>query len=286
MRVLVTGGSGQLARALRQTWTGVELVLPEESELDLADREAIRRVLDRVRPEVVINAGAFTQVDRCETEVDRAMLVNGTAVGWLAAACTGLKARLVQISTDYVFDGRAVQPYGEDDPVNPLSVYGKSKLMGEQAARTSPGHLIVRTAWLYDAWGANFHATMLQLARQGRALTVVDDQRGAPTTCRALARQLRTLLDSDWSGTLHATCAGETTWFGFAAEIFRQHELSVDLSPCTTEAFPRPAPRPAYSVLSGERRRALGLDVMPDWREALAEVTLEAAMQRNGVDHD
>jgi len=253
--------------------------------MNLADRSAIQEVITSLKPDVVINAGAFTQVDRCEAEPELAMLVNGTAVGWLAESCSQAGAKLVQISTDYVFDGCGTRPYREDDPVHPVSVYGKSKRLGEEEASKSPGALVVRTAWLYDAWGANFYNTMLKLAAQGKPLKVVNDQRGTPTTCRALARQLQVAVESGWQGILNATCSGETTWFGFAGEIFRKHEMTVDLTPCTTADFPRPAHRPSYSVLSGERRGRLGADVMPDWREALAEVVAASIGTRNGVDH-
>jgi dTDP-4-dehydrorhamnose reductase len=213
------------------------------------------------------------------------MLVNGTAVDWLAEACEREDASLVQISTDYVFDGTCRTPYLEDDAVNPVSIYGKSKLLGELAARKVSRHLIVRTAWLYDAWGTNFYNTMLKLAAQGKPLKVVNDQLGAPTTCRALARQLQGALEAGCCGVLNMTCAGETTWYGFAVEIFRQHGLQVDLNPCRTEDFPRPARRPSYSVLCGDRRSQLGVDVMPDWRQALSEVVDETIGKRNGGEH-
>jgi dTDP-4-dehydrorhamnose reductase len=272
MRVLVTGGSGQLARAVRAAWTDHELVVPDESRLDLGDPAAIRAVVAAVRPQAVLNLGAFTQVDRCETDPERAMLINGTAVGWLAAACREQGALLVQISTDYVFAGLATSPYREDDPTGPRSVYGRTKLVGEEQARLAPEHLIVRTAWLYDAQGRNFYRTMVDAAAQGRALKVVADQRGTPTSCRALARQLHRAVAEGWRGLVHGTCHGDSTWHGFAAEIFRQRGLRADLSPCATADYPLPAPRPAYSVLSGQRRALLGSDLMPSWEEALAEV--------------
>ena len=272
MKCVVTGGSGQLARALAEFCTHHEIIRPEEQSLDLANPEAIQHVINSLKPDIVINAGAFTQVDLCESQPDRAQLINGTAVRWLAQACQHTNALLVQISTDYVFDGQGQCPYREDDPVSPRSVCGKTKFAGEQEARKYAQHLILRTAWLYDAWGNNFRNTMLKLARSGQPLKVVDDQRGTPTTCRALARQIQAAIEAGVRGTLHATCQGETTWHGFAAEIFRQEGLSVNLSPCRTEDFPRPAPRPAYSVLSGDRRRELGVDVMPEWEEALSEL--------------
>lgn len=273
MRVLVTGASGQLAHAIRQIWEEHDLILPEESVLDLGRQVAIQSVVADARPDVVINCGAFTQVDRCEVETDLAGLINGTAVGWLAEACEARKALLIQISTDYVFDGTGTRPYREEDPTNPVSVYGRTKLEGERQAARCSRHLIARTSWLYDAWGKNFLNTMLNAAAQGRALRVVDDQRGAPTTCRALSRQLKVAAEQGWQGLVHTTCAGETTWHGFAQAIFKAKGLRVDLSPCGTADYPTPAKRPAYSVLDGARRRTLGPDLMPDWQEALAEVT-------------
>jgi len=272
MRVLVTGASGQLAQAIRLVWAEHELVLTEESVLDLSKQEAIHSVVTEVRPGVVVNCGAFTQVDRCETEVELARLINATAVGWLADACEAQGALLIQISTDYVFDGMSIRPYREDDPVNPVSVYGRSKLEGERQAARCSRHLIARTSWLYDAWGKNFLNTMLSAAGQGRALRVVDDQRGAPTTCRAVARQLKAAAEAGWNGLVHTTCQGETTWHGFAKAIFESKNLQVDLHSCTTADYPTPAKRPAYSVLDGARRRSLGPDLMPTWQEALAEV--------------
>jgi dTDP-4-dehydrorhamnose reductase len=272
MRVLVTGGSGQLAHAIRLVWADHELVIPDESVLDLSREEAIHSVVAEVRPDILINCAAFTQVDRCEAEADLAMRINGTAVCWLADACEAQGARLIQISTDYVFDGTGTRPYREDDPTNPVSVYGRTKLEGERQAARCSRHLIARTSWLYDAWGKNFLNTMLNAAAQGRTLRVVDDQRGAPTTCRALARQLKVAAEEGWNGLVHTTCQGETTWHGFAKAIFEAKGIQADLSPCTTADYPTPAKRPAYSVLDGSRRSSLGTDLMPDWREALAEV--------------
>ena len=272
MRVLVTGASGQLAHAVRRIWQDHELILPEESVLDLGKCEAIQAVMAEVRPQVVVNCAAFTQVDRCESEAELAHLINATAVGWLAEACEAQQALLIQISTDYVFDGTGMRPYREDDPTNPVSVYGRTKLEGERQAATCSRHLIARTSWLYDAWGKNFLNTMVNAAAQGRSLRVVDDQRGAPTTCRALARQLKVAAEEGWQGLVHTTCQGETTWHGFTKAIFEAKGIAVDLSPCSTADYPTPATRPAYSVLDGSRRQTLGADLMPDWREALQDV--------------
>ncbi|HEX7554153.1 MAG TPA: dTDP-4-dehydrorhamnose reductase [Geothrix sp.] len=275
MRVLVSGASGQLAQAIRLVWTEHELFLPEESALDLSRPDAIHSVVAQVKPDVLINCAAFTQVDRCETEADLAQLINGTAVGWLAEACEAQDALLIQISTDYVFDGTGTRPYREDDPTNPVSVYGRTKLEGERQAARCSRHLIARTSWLYDAWGKNFLNTMLGAAAQGRALRVVDDQVGAPTTCRALARQLAVAAEEGWQGLVHMTCQGETTWHGFARAIFEAKGMTVELSPCSTADYPTPARRPAYSVLSGAKRKLLGTDAMPDWRSALSAVVVD-----------
>jgi dTDP-4-dehydrorhamnose reductase len=272
MRVLVSGASGQLAQAIRLVWTEHELFLPEESVLDLSRPDAIHSVVAQVKPDVLINCAAFTQVDRCEAEADLAQLINGTAVGWLAEACEAQDALLIQISTDYVFDGTGTRPYREDDPTNPVSVYGRTKLEGERQAARCSRHLIARTSWLYDAWGKNFLNTMLGVAAQGRALRVVDDQVGAPTSCRALARQLAVAVEEDWLGLVHMTCQGKTTWHGFAQTIFEAKGMAVELSSCSTADYPTPARRPAYSVLDGSRRSSLGTDLMPLWHEALLEV--------------
>jgi len=272
MRVLVTGGAGQLAHAIRLIWAEHELVIPAESELDLSRPESIQSVVSSVKPDVLVNCAAFTQVDRCESEAALARLINATAVGWLVEACEAQGAMLVQISTDYVFDGTATRPYNEDDPTNPTSVYGRTKLEGERQAARCSRHLIARTSWLYDAWGKNFLNTMVNAANQGRSLRVVDDQRGAPTTCRALARQLKVAAEQQWQGLVHTTCQGETTWYGFAKAIFEAKGMQVDLSPCTTADYPTPATRPTYSVLDGSRRATLGTDLMPHWHEALLNV--------------
>ena len=277
-RVLITGGAGQLAEAIRRTWTDAALLIPLESVLDLGDEGSIHRMVEEYRPDVVVNAGAMTNVDRCESELELATRINGQAVGWLAHACGRTGALLVQISTDYVFDGTLMRPYLESDPVAPINAYGRSKLLGEMKAGEAPDHLILRTAWLYDAWGKNFYRTMLGAAHQGRSLRVVDDQRGAPTSCRALARQIRVAVNERWRGLVHCTCQGEVSWHGFASEIFRLAGVEADLAPCRTEDYPLPAPRPAFSVLDGGLRAHLGSDIMPDWETALQEVVNETRL--------
>jgi dTDP-4-dehydrorhamnose reductase len=281
MKVLVTGGDGQLARAIAETWTDHEVIRLGRTALDLADLDAIPAVVRSHHPDLILNAGAHTAVDRCESEPDLARRLNAEAVAVLARCADELGIPLFQISTDYVFDGTGQRPYGEGDPTGPRSVYGRTKLDGEVAARKARAHLIIRTAWLYDAWGKNFYRTMLNVAAQGRSLKVVDDQQGTPTSCRALARQLEVAAREGWRGTVHVTCSGATTWCGFAREIFRQHGLNPDLQPCTTADYPTPAPRPAYSVLGGAGRSQRGTDIMPDWKDALSEVvTATRALER------
>lgn len=272
MKVLVTGGAGQLAKAIATTWGAHEIVLLDRKALDLGDPNAATRAVALHRPQVVINAGAHTQVDRCESEPVLARTLNADAVGWLAKACNETGALLVQISTDYVFDGHASRPYREDDPTHPATIYGQTKLEGEVRAREARNHLIVRTSWLYEAWGENFLRTMLKAATQGRSLKVVDDQRGAPTSCRAFARQLERSVREEWRGLVHATCQGETTWYGFATEIFQVAGIPADLRPCSTAEYQTHARRPAYSVLDSNHRKSLGSDLMPSWQVALKEI--------------
>lgn len=276
MKVLVTGGAGQLARAICTLWHEHEVIVPSEEELDICMPETILRYLKEVQPDALINTAAFTQVDRCESEYARALVVNAEAVGWMAEACNQFHAILVQISTDYVFDGRLRRPYSENDVPNPINAYGRSKLLGETYAYGANEHLVLRTSWLYDRYGQNFYTTMLKLAREGRPVRVVNDQTGSPTTCRALAKQISVALKMGWRGLFHATCAGQTTWYDFSDTIFSLHGLPVDLLPCRTSELAQPAIRPSYSVLDGRKRITTGGDVMPNWHDALKEIVHES----------
>jgi dTDP-4-dehydrorhamnose reductase len=275
LKTLVSGASGQLAQAVKRQWGEDRLIMPSEAELDLANREAVRAAIQEHRPDVFLNCAAYTNVDAAEADEEMARLVNGEAVGWIAEECNSVGALLVQISTDYVFDGLSARPLKEDDLAAPCSAYGRSKLEGERAAMMAHRHIIFRTSWLYDARGKNFFNTMLRLAREGRPIRVVDDQRGSPTTCRALARQMRLAVEKDWRGPFHATCLGDTTWHGFAKAIFGQMGLAADCSPCSTLEYPTPAKRPAYSVLDNSKRMAVGEDLMGHWEDALGEVVKE-----------
>jgi dTDP-4-dehydrorhamnose reductase len=231
------------------------------------------------RPDVVVNAAAYTAVDKAESDEGTARTVNAVAPGLLARACRESGALLVHYSTDYVFDGTKSTPYVEDDPVAPLSAYGRTKLEGEQAiARAGGDHLVLRTSWVYGPRGGNFLLTMLRAGAARDELRVVDDQRGAPTSSLALARLTRDLLAlprerlAAGSGIYHATAAGETTWFGFATAIFARREKRPRLVPIATHEWPTPARRPAYSVMSSERLAAtFGLRI-PPWEQGLDEV--------------
>jgi len=276
-KLLITGAAGQLGQALvreagRQGW---EAVATDAHDLDITDPQVVRRELAELRPEVVINAAAATRVDELESDPDGALRVNGLGPRNLAVACRRLGMKLIHLSTDYVFDGAKAEPYVEWDATGPLSVYGRSKLLGEEWVRQQcPDHFIVRTAWLYGVPGPNFVTAILA---RGRSLTpagelkVVQDQRGTPTSALALAPQLLALAGTEAFGTYHATCQGETTWYGFAGLILAAAGLQVRVTPCTTAEFPRPAPRPANSVLANRLLQVAGLDLMPTWQAAFQE---------------
>jgi dTDP-4-dehydrorhamnose reductase len=271
-RWLITGAGGQLGAELRRVLANRDVVGLKRADLDIGDVAAVRDALAKIKPDVVINAAAYTAVDPAEADEAGATLGNVTGPRNLAAATSKTGARLVHVSTDYVFAGDADSPYDEDSPTAPRSVYGRTKRAGELAVlEQHPGAYVVRTAWVYGAEGANFVKTMVRLERERDVVSVVNDQRGSPTWSRDLAGGLVAIGGSAAEpGIYHCTNAGETTWFGLAQAIFE--ELGADpgrVSPTTTEAFPRPAPRPAYSVLGNRRWRAANLPAMPHWRDAL-----------------
>jgi len=275
MRILIIGRNGQVGSHLERELAGRhEVVALDRAGADLRDDAALRGAIQSARADAVINAAAYTAVDRAEQESDLAERCNAHAPGVMAQAAAAAGAWLVHYSTDYVFDGSARTPYDEDSPTRPLGVYGASKLRGEQAVQAAGGrHLIFRTAWVYSLHGHNFLNTMLRLGREGRELRVVDDQHGSPTWAGAIAAATARALDRlepARSGIYHMTCGGETTWCGFAQRIFEYAGLaSMQVVPITTADYPTPARRPAYSVLSNHRLRSVFGIELPHWESAL-----------------
>jgi dTDP-4-dehydrorhamnose reductase len=254
---------------------GEDVTAYGRSELDITDAAAVGTAIRRCKSGVVVNCAAWTAVDDAETHEEAALQVNGRAVVGLAAACADHGSTLVQVSTDYVFDGASRRPYGEKDPPSPQTAYGRSKLAGERAVLellTGGGSgYVVRTAWLYGAQGPNFVRTVMDLERRRPTIDVVDDQHGQPSWTVDVAGQIVTLVRSGAaSGIYHATSSGETTWFGLAQETFRL--LGADparVKPTTSSAYPRPAARPAYSVLGHDAWTSAGLEPIGDWQVSL-----------------
>lgn len=271
MKILITGGDGMLGRTLARHLERHELVLPSRQSLDIGDTKETHAVITEARPNTVIHCAAMTEVDWCESDQDEAFRVNAMGTTHVACATAKVGARLIAISSDYVFSGELDRPYHEWDTPGPRTVYGKSKLAAEDAIRTHcPDHLILRIAWLYGPGGPSFVHTMMQLGRRGGPpLKVVDDQRGNPTSTDAVAKSIAELLEVPVAGTFHLTCEGETTWYGLATETLGLLALSRGTQPCTTDEFPRPAPRPKNSRLENRALRLAGLTPLPHWRDAL-----------------
>lgn len=246
-------------------------------ELDITDAASCLERIRALRPDVIVNAAALTAVDYCESHAEEAFRVNGLGAGNLAAAAASAGALLVHYSTDYVFDGLKEGPYTEDDSPAPRSVYGKSKLRGEELIReTCPDHLILRTAWLFGRNGNNFIRTILCAAREGRPLRVVDDQRGSPTYTRDLADRTASMIEAGCRGTFHVTNGGRCTWYELAVRVVEWEAIGgVAITPVTTGEYPRPAPRPANSVLASARLEEAGLPPLRPWQEAVRDYLRE-----------
>jgi len=303
MRVLLTGAGGQLGSELARALAGrAELVSHDRNTLDLADRAAVAAAVREAKPAVILNAAAYTAVDKAENDEAAATAVNAIAPGVLAEEAKRCGALLVHYSTDYVFDGSKRTPYVETDPTAPLGVYGRTKREGERAIAAVGGdHLILRTSWVYAPHGRNFMLTMLRLGESQRELRVVSDQRGAPTSARELARATLQLLGArdgemqpadlararEASGLYHASASGETSWHAFAQQIFSDWAwreggrfVAPRVQAIATREYPTPAQRPAYSVLSNQKLvRTFGVR-LPSWRAGLSEALDELALAR------
>jgi dTDP-4-dehydrorhamnose reductase len=272
-RILITGASGMLGRDVQDVLGARPFTALSRTQLDILDLDAVGRAISG--HDVVINCAAYTAVDDAETHEADAFAINAEGAQNLALAARAAGATLIHVSTDYVFNGQATTPYDENDERDPLGAYGRTKAAGEELILEAypAGSVIVRTAWLYGQHGPNFVATMLRLAGERDTLTVVDDQRGQPTWSRDLARKLIDIIDADiTNGIFHGTSSGETTWFGFAREIFTQAGLDpLRVQPTDSASFVRPAPRPAYSVLGHDGWARYGLTPIRSWQDALAE---------------
>lgn len=291
--ILLIGANGQVGQELRQTLAGIgPLTAIGRQEVDLTNVEALRQAIRDIQPDIVVNAAAYTAVDRAESEVELAHQINAIAPTVMAEEVQRLNGKLIHISTDYVFNGQKSSPYLEDDLPDPLGVYGKSKLLGEDGVRQAcDNHIILRTAWVYGAKGGNFVKTMLRLAAERDELRVVADQIGSPTWSGDIAAAIASLIELDGaepkapeqtaaSGTYHFTNSGVASWYDFAVAIFEEAKtqgvsLQVErVIPITTADYPTPTQRPAYSVLSGQKI-AKRIGVSPHWRHSLRQMLVE-----------
>src|SRR5437588_1258987 len=270
MRILLTGANGQLGYELQRALSGEDLILADQLDYELTDPK-IRDKIASTRPDLVIHTAGYKDVDGCERDPGTAFTVNAQGTRRVAEGAAKANARLIYISTDYVFDGKKTEPYTERDPVNPLNVYGRSKLLGEQEAlAVCPETLIIRTSWLYGANGKNFVKTILQLAASRPEIRVVNDQRGSPTYARDLAGTIAQMIRRDARGLVHAGGEGECTWYEFAVAIIQETGSDCRLIPISTAESGRLAPRPSYSVLSTAFLHQHGLS-LPPWREGVKQ---------------
>jgi dTDP-4-dehydrorhamnose reductase len=268
-RIAITGASGMLGRELARVLAARQPLLWDRAACDITDAAATRRVIEQARPDVVIHLAAYTKVNDCQRHPDLAMTVNSRGVRHVAEAVNAVGARLVYISTDYVFDGRKRTPYREDDPVSPVNAYGRSKAAGEGNTALVAGSLILRCGWLFGPGGRNFVEAIRDQIRQGKQLRVVSDQVGTPIWTGHLAPTIVALVDAQISGVVHAAASGQCSWHEFAEAIVELSGLNVAVEAIATP--PGDTPRPPYSVLSDARLCALGLGPLPHWREGLRE---------------
>ncbi|MCC8035416.1 MAG: dTDP-4-dehydrorhamnose reductase [Rikenellaceae bacterium] len=275
-RILVTGSAGQLGKSLRKIagqYPDLDLFFPDESDADLTDREQIERHITASNIGGIINCAAYTAVDRAEEDEETAYTINTLGVRVLGDLCKTYGIPLIHFSTDYVFDGLSDDPYTEVSAANPLGAYGRTKLAGERAlCDWGCNAVVIRTSWLYSEFGNNFVVTMLRLGGEGKPLRVVCDQRGTPTYATDLARAALEVLRKGVSGfdILHYSALGQTSWYGFAREIFLLRGIQADITPVSTEQYPVKAPRPRNSVMCMDKALQRGLTLRP-WQDALAE---------------
>ncbi|MBV8475600.1 MAG: dTDP-4-dehydrorhamnose reductase [Acidobacteria bacterium] len=271
MRTSIIGASGLLGKYLVRDWKRDAVIALSSKDVDIRQRQQVRGILERYRPESIVLAAAYTDVDGCEANPELAFSINATGALNVAEAAKEYGAHLLFLSTDYVFDGTKSAPYETNDPRNPQSVYGRSKAEAEIGIlRLLSDACIVRTSWLFGTTGKCFPETILRLARDRTMIDVVNDQRGAPTYARHLAHAIIDLAHKRCHGIIHASNAGDCSWFEFASEIIRISGAATVIRPTTTELFPRPAKRPTYSVLSPKSLQRYGIE-MPTWKEALEE---------------
>ncbi|QWG69850.1 dTDP-4-dehydrorhamnose reductase [Bacillus mycoides] len=274
MKVLVTGAKGQLGQDVlclleNQQW---EVFGFGREELDITNEEKVREKVLSINPDIIIHTAAYTQVDQAESDEETAFKVNAEGTKYLAQAAEAVKAKFCYVSTDYVFDGTKNEPYKADDQTNPQTVYGKSKLVGEQYTQEyCSKNYIVRTSWVFGLYGNNFVKTMLRLAEETKELGIVHDQVGSPTYTTDLARFIINLVKTDKYGIYHGSNSGVCSWYEFAKEIFKQSNIEIVVNPLTTEDFPRPAARPKYSVLDKGMIEENGFESFQDWKEALKD---------------
>ncbi len=273
-KILVTGANGQLGRAICELYSGnsdVEIIKTDVAELDITNIDATVKMMEEVRPYAIINCAAHTNVNACETDIDNAYKINAIGPRNLSIAATKTGAKMVHVSTDYVFEGNGTRPYTEFDETNPQGMYGKTKLEGEKFVRQfADKYFIIRTAWLYGD-GKNFVKTMLKLAETNDEVKVVGDQIGSPTSTKVLADIINELIFTENYGIFHGTCEGFCSWADFTEEIFRLAGKNTKVKHITTEEYPTPAKRPAYSVLDNYMLRLTTNHVAPDWHEAIKE---------------
>jgi dTDP-4-dehydrorhamnose reductase len=275
MKILLTGCKGQLGvEVIRQCADSpkkVELLETDVHNLDITNQEEVFRLVRNEKPDVIINCAAYTNVDMCESDGEAAFRVNAVGPQNLSAAAYGIGSKMVQISTDYVFDGTGSLPKREYDAVNPQSSYGRSKALGETLVRdTNPRHFILRTAWLYGE-GNNFVRTMIKLSKEKDEIKVVNDQIGSPTSTKDLARCILEIIETESYGTYHATCEGSCSWYEFALKIFQLKGINIKVDTITTKELNRPANRPKYSVLDNYMLKLIGLNSFRNWEEALED---------------